>query len=87
MDLSTRQKQKLQRLWKSDSLEDEICDEMGFSEAQLAAAAAQMKLPYPRQVKVYIPTPEQIMLAKTAIKSQWTQVERDRRIDAAHRVE
>ena len=82
MDLSTRQKQKLQRLWKSDSLEDEICDEMGFSEAQLAAAAAQMKLPYPRKVEVYIPTPEQIMLA-----SRWTQVERDRRIDAAHRVE
>ena len=75
------QKRRLRRLWSSDSSFDEICDEMGMDEVALRSYAAGMGLVDRPEPDCYLPSPLEIRLAAAEIRSRWTQVEREARLE------
>lgn len=83
MILTANQKRKLRHLWKGDSTDEEIREEMEFSEHELGEAIRLLELPERDEPTCYIPTIEEIRLQTAIIRSQWTQAERDERIRSA----
>lgn len=77
------EKRKLHRLWAGDSSFDEICEEMAMTEPQVRAFAASLGLTHREEPRCYLPSPAEIRLATARIRSQWTQTEREARLEAA----
>lgn len=77
--MTPNQKRALRHLWKGELTLEEIAEEMGFSAAELDAAAEVMGLPERRETDVYLPTREEILLAAAAIRAKWTPAEREAR--------
>lgn len=80
MILSANQKRAIRRLWKGDLTTQEICEELGFTEDRLLAAAAFLRLPERVEPDVYIPTEVEIRLQCAIIRSGWTPAEREARL-------
>lgn len=79
-------KRRIRRLWAGDSSLSEICDEVGMTEAELRAFAAALGLVERDEPECYLPSPEQIRLATARIRSEWSQTEREARLEAARSV-
>jgi predicted Zn-dependent protease with MMP-like domain len=88
MDEETRKlRKKVKKLWKVSELTfDEICDELGMEPGELNRLAEEMDLGERPECDIYIPTPEEIRLRAAAIRANWTQAEREARIERAHSV-
>ena len=76
-------KRQLHRLWAGDSSLDEICDDLGMNEDEVLEFAQSLGLPPRPEPEFFLPTPEEIRLACAAIRSKWTQLERESRRAAA----
>lgn len=83
MNLSSNQKRCLRHLWKGELTTEEICEEMNFTEAELAEAVGLLGLPEREEPDTYLPTREEIRLAAAEIRSKWTPAEREARRAAA----
>lgn len=79
-------KRRVRRLWAGDSSFCEICDEVGMDEPTLRAFAATLGLVDREEPECYLPSPEAIRLATAQIRSEWTQAEREARLEAARTV-
>ena len=79
-------KRRVRRLWAGDSSLAEICDEVGMDEPTLRAFAATLGLVDREEPECYLPTPQEIRLATARIRSEWTQAEREARLEAARSV-
>lgn len=79
-------KRRVRRLWAGDSSLAEICDEVGMDEAGLRAFAATLGLVDRAEPECYLPSQLEIRLATAQIRSQWTQAEREARLEAARSV-
>lgn len=79
-------KRRVRRLWAGDSSLSEICDEVGMDEPTLRAFASTLGLVDREEPECYLPTPEEIRLATAKIRSEWTQAEREARLEAARSV-
>lgn len=74
-------RRRLRRLWVSDCLFEELCDEMGMTAAEVRVYAVSLGLdPNRPEPDVYLPTPEEILRETTKIKMSWTPVEREARL-------
>lgn len=79
-------KRRVRRLWAGDSSLAEICDEVGMDEPALRAFAATLGLVDREEPECYLPSPQEIRLATARIRSEWTQAEREARLEAARSV-
>lgn len=78
-------RRRLKLLWRGDSSDEEIREDLGLDEASFRSLVAEMQLPV-REVKdCYIPTPESIRVECAKIRMSWTQVEREARLQGAFR--
>ncbi|NBT13418.1 MAG: hypothetical protein EBS56_07535 [Planctomycetia bacterium] len=77
------EKRKLHRLWAGDSTFAEICEEMGMTAEAVREFADSLGLGERPEPEFYLPTPAEIRLAAARIRSQWTQAEREARLEAA----
>jgi hypothetical protein len=74
-------RRRLRRLWASDCLFSELCDEMGMTGDEVRLYAAAMGLgPDRPEPDVYLPTPEQIRIETAKIRAAWTPEEREARL-------
>jgi hypothetical protein len=80
MILTANQKRAIRRLWKGDLTTQEICEEIGFTEGMLLAAAAVLNLPDRTEPDVFVPTQEMIRLECAKIRMTWTPAEREARL-------
>ena len=79
-------RKKLRKLWVSELTFDEICDELELEAGELNRLAEEFDLGERPECDIYIPTPEEIRLRAAAIRANWTQAEREARIERAHSV-
>ena len=79
MNIDGGRKRALRRLWKGESTNEEICEELGWDTATLAQAVAFLGLPERVEPEVYLPTPEEIRLECAKLRFGWTPSERDSR--------
>lgn len=74
-------RRRLRRLWVSDCLFDELCDEMCMSPEQVRRYAVEMGLdPNRPEPDIYLPTPQEIRVATSKIRAGWSDEERDARL-------
>jgi len=74
-----KRKRQLRRLWGGDSTLEEICEQIGLSQADVMSLAARMRLGERRTPDFHLPTREEILLAAAQIRQGWTQAEREAR--------
>jgi len=80
MTLTPNQKRAIRHLWKGELTMEEIAEEMGFTPAQLEAAAASLGLPARLESDVYLPTRDEIRREAAKIRAGWTPPEREARL-------
>lgn len=74
-------RRRLRRLWVSDCLFEELCDEVGMTADEVRAYAITLGLnPNRPEPEVYLPTPAEILAETTKIKMSWTPAEREARL-------
>lgn len=84
--MNPNQKRALKHLWKGELTIEEIAEEMGFTDEELAVAVEALQLPPRVEPDTYIPTREQILMAAAEIRAKWTPAEREARRAAARHV-
>lgn len=77
MDDSGRLRRKIQRLWVGELTLDEVCEEMGMTEAELTAFASSIGLPPRGHVECYLPAPLEIVEACARYRHSWQPGERE----------
>ena len=77
--LTPNKKRSLRRLWRGDLTNDEICDELDFTKDQLEEARVLLDLPEREEPDVYVPTQEEIRMARKD-KIRLSQSTREQRI-------
>jgi hypothetical protein len=74
-------RRRLRRLWVSDCLFEELCDEVGMTADEVRAYAKTLGLdPHRPEPEVYLPTQEEILAETTMIKMSWTPAEWESRL-------
>lgn len=80
MTLTPNQKRAIRHLWKGELTNEEIAEELGFTDEQLREAAAILELPERALSDTYLPSREQILMAAAEIRAKWTPAEREARL-------
>lgn len=75
-------RRRLRLLWRGDSTDDEIREELALGEEEFRAIVAEMGLPE-RSRDIYLPDPATIRRECAIIRSKWSQAERESRLEAA----
>lgn len=76
-------RRRLKLLWRGDSTDEEIREDLGLDEAGFRALVDEMRLPDRTGQACYEPDPATIRLECAKIRMGWSQVEREARLEAA----
>lgn len=79
-------RRRLKLLWRGDSTDEEIREDLCLDEASFRGLVDEMRLPDRAGQACYEPDPATIRLECAKIRMGWTQVEREARLEAATNV-
>jgi hypothetical protein len=77
---AANRKRQFRRLWKSDCLIDELCEEVSMTPAEARAFADSLGLGERPEPEPYLPTHSEIREQCARFRAGWSQTERESRL-------